>query len=90
MSRGRAYQPRYPRSCGGPAARGPAMALMQREAANTFGTVAEAWMKFRARKITAPTIAKNRWLLDHYLLSPFGTRPIRNITSRDLLDALKD
>jgi integrase len=61
----------------------------QREAANTFDTVAEAWIECRSAKSAAPTLAKNRWLLDHSRLPALGTRPIRSVTARDLLDTLR-
>ena len=58
-------------------------------AANTFGAIAEEYIaKLEAEKKAAVTIGKTSWLL--VKLSPsFGTRPITEITSHELLAVLR-
>ncbi|WP_200894031.1 hypothetical protein [Xanthomonas sp. MUS 060] len=56
-------------------------------AGETFETVARAWM---ARQTVARVTAeKNRWLLETFLFPEIGSRPIGEITPRELLDALR-
>ncbi len=60
-----------------------------KEAGNTFGAVASAWVTWKAEQVKENTASKNRWLLDTYLLPDLGTRPIREIQPRDLLGVLQ-
>ncbi len=59
------------------------------ECANTFAAVAEAWAAWKEGQVAENTAAKNRWLLDTYLLPDLGPRPIREIMPRHLLDVLR-
>lgn len=55
--------------------------------ANTFEAVAQEWMQ---RLSIAPiTAAKNRWLFESFLFPDLGTRPIAQITPRELLTVLR-
>ena len=60
----------------------------------TFEEVAQAWLDRRqgkgGRVIADVTYAKNRWLLETYAFPAIGSRPIREITSRELLDMLRE
>ncbi|AJC44806.1 tyrosine-type recombinase/integrase [Xanthomonas perforans] len=56
-------------------------------AGETFEVVAREWM---ARQTVARVTAeKNRWLLETFLFPEIGSRPIGEITPRELLDALR-
>ncbi|WP_045760722.1 tyrosine-type recombinase/integrase [Xanthomonas albilineans] len=56
-------------------------------AGETFEAVAREWM---ARQTVARVTAeKNRWLLETFLFPEIGSRPIGEITPRELLDALR-
>ncbi|MGS1119104.1 tyrosine-type recombinase/integrase [Rhodanobacter sp. UC4436_H3] len=53
----------------------------------TFRLVSEQWM---ARQDVAEiTAAKSRWILESFLYPDLGSRPIGEITARDLLDTLR-
>lgn len=62
---------------------------LARETANTFGAAAEAWAKWKETQVSAVTAAKNRWLLDSYLLPDLRNRPIREVTPRELPAVLR-
>lgn len=56
-------------------------------AGETFELVAREWM---ARQTVARVTAeKNRWLLETFLFPEIGSRPVGEITPRELLDALR-
>ena len=58
---------------------------------NTFKAVAQEWLVRReARGDTAQTtLAKDRWRLETYLYPAIGSRPIAEITPRELRDTLR-
>jgi len=61
--------------------------------ANSFAAVAREWIERRTgkggREVTELTLAKNKWLLETYAIPAFGARPIAEITSREVLAALR-
>jgi hypothetical protein len=60
-------------------------------AADTFEAVAREWLKKReaSGETSAATISKDRWRLEGYLFPAIGSRPISEITARELRDALR-
>lgn len=56
-------------------------------ATNTFAVVAEEWMV--RQHVAEVTASKTRWLLESFLYPTIGTRPIDEITPRELLAALR-
>jgi integrase len=58
--------------------------------AATFGKIAGEWYEQRERTWSNSNRAGVRHRLDAYLLPKFGERPIREITTRELLDLLLD
>ncbi len=56
-------------------------------AGDTFEVVARLWMA--RQSVARVTAEKNRWLLEAFLFPEIGSRPIGEITPRDLLDALR-
>jgi integrase len=58
---------------------------------DTFEAVALAWLKKRGASgdTAATTIAKDRWRLDTYLFPAIGSRPIAEVTPRELRDVLR-
>ena len=56
-------------------------------AADTFEAVAREWMA--RQEVAAVTLIKNQWILAH-LFPSIGSRPIAEITARELLDALRE
>ncbi|RAO74957.1 tyrosine-type recombinase/integrase [Dyella jiangningensis] len=57
------------------------------ESARTFKQVAEIWM---SRQHVAEATARNaRWMFESFLYPDLGTRPIREITSKELLETLR-
>jgi len=55
--------------------------------ANTFAAVAEEWIE--RQHVAEVTASKNRWLLETFLFPAIGSRPINEITPRELLAALR-
>ncbi|PPU93236.1 tyrosine-type recombinase/integrase [Xanthomonas albilineans] len=53
----------------------------------TFKSVAREWMS--RQTVARVTADKNRWLLETFLFPEIGSRPIGEITPRELLDALR-
>ncbi|MCP4935510.1 MAG: tyrosine-type recombinase/integrase [bacterium] len=59
------------------------------ESRNTFGLIAEEYLENLAANDAAPsTLAKNKWLLQD-VASPLTSRPIKDISSAEILDLLK-
>lgn len=60
-------------------------------AADTFETVAWEWLKKREAngETSAATIGKDRWRLESYLFPAIGSRPITEITAKELREALR-
>ncbi|MDQ6647741.1 MAG: Arm DNA-binding domain-containing protein, partial [Pseudomonadota bacterium] len=56
-------------------------------AADTFETVAREWMA--RQDVATVTATKNEWILGH-LFATIGSRPIAEITTRELLDVLRE
>jgi len=56
-------------------------------AADTFEAVSREWMA--RQEVAAVTVIKNEWILGH-LFSRIGSRPIGEITARELLDVLRE
>ncbi len=56
-------------------------------ATNTFAAVAEEWVA--RQHVAEVTASKTRWLLQSFLYPSIGTRPINEITPRELLTALR-
>lgn len=56
-------------------------------AGDTFEVVAREWMA--RQSVARVTAEKNRWLLEAFLFPEIGSRPIGEITPRELLDALR-
>lgn len=56
-------------------------------AEETFEAVARDWMSRQA--VARVTAEKNRWLLETFLFPEIGSRPVGEITPRELLDALR-
>ena len=58
---------------------------------DTFEAVALAWLKKREASgdTAATTIAKDRWRLETYLFPAIGSRPIAEVTPRELRDVLR-
>lgn len=54
---------------------------------DTFEVLARQWMARQA--VARVTADKNRWLLETFLFPQIGSRPIGDITPRELLDALR-
>ena len=66
-----------------------AKAAASLEAKNTFGAVAEDYLKeLQEKGSAASTMSKNRWLLQE-LAAPLTKRPITKITSAEILAILK-
>ncbi len=67
-------------------------AAVNEAAANTFSTVAEEWLARRVGKGNKPvadvTANKNCWLINH-AMPALKSRPIADITSREVLDVLR-
>lgn len=55
--------------------------------AHTFSSVAELWMSHQ--DVAEATALKSRWIFTNYLYPDLGSRPIREITSREVLDTLR-
>ena len=60
-------------------------------AADTFEAVAEEWLAKREASgdIAQTTLTKDRWRLETYLYPAIGSRPIAEITARELRDTLR-
>ena len=56
-------------------------------AGDTFEVVAREWMA--RQSVARVTAEKNRWLLEAFLVPEIGSRPIGEISPRELLDALR-
>ncbi len=56
-------------------------------AADTFEAVAREWMA--RQEVAEVTANKSRWILETFLFPEIGSRPIAEITARELLDALR-
>lgn len=56
-------------------------------AADTFEAVAREWMG--RQEVAEVTANKSRWILETFLFPEIGSRPIAEITARELLDALR-
>lgn len=56
-------------------------------AGDTFEVVAREWMA--RQSVARVTAEKNRWLLEAFLFPEIGSRPIGEISPRELLDALR-
>jgi integrase len=56
-------------------------------AGDTFEVVAREWLA--RQDIAEITVGKNRWIFETFLYPEIGHRPINEITSRELLDALR-
>jgi integrase len=56
-------------------------------AADTFEAVAREWMA--RQEVADVTANKTRWILETFLFPEIGSRPIGEITARELLDALR-
>ena len=56
-------------------------------AANTFRAVSDAWID--RQQLADTTAAKNRWLLETFLYPTLGSRPVKEITARELLSVLR-
>ena len=56
-------------------------------ATNTFEAVSQDWLVHH--KVADVTANKTRWLLTSFLFPEIGSRPINDITSRELLTALR-
>jgi integrase len=56
-------------------------------AADTFEAVAHDWMA--RQDVAEVTARKTRWILETFLFPEIGSRPIADITPRELLDALR-
>jgi integrase len=62
--------------------------LIQDAKAETFEALAREWLAMRAKTTAAVTQQKALWLLE--MISPhIGKRPIRDVTSPELLSALR-
>ena len=56
---------------------------------NTFGLIASEYLSnLEANEVTTSTLAKNRWLLQG-IASSLSSRPIKDISSAEILDLLK-
>ncbi|GAA0715301.1 tyrosine-type recombinase/integrase [Dokdonella soli] len=55
--------------------------------AQTFGAIAREWIA--RQEVADVTANKNRWIMETFLLPDLGNRPIREITSRELLITLR-
>lgn len=60
-------------------------------AADTFEAVGREWLKKREAggETSAATIGKDRWRLEGYLFPAIGSRPIAEITAKELREALR-
>ena len=56
-------------------------------AENSFKAVAEQWLE--RQDVAAVTASKNRWLLESFIYPEIGSRPINEITPRELLNVLR-
>lgn len=58
---------------------------------DTFEAVAREWLKKREASgdTAATTIAKDRWRLETYLFPTIGSRPVAEVTPRELRDVLR-
>jgi len=54
---------------------------------STFGAIAREWMA--TQEVAEVTAMKTRWIIESFLLSDLGNRPIAEITPRDLLTVLR-
>lgn len=66
----------------------------QADASRTFRMVADDWLAMRNREVTAgelshETVERDRRQLTRWVYPELGTRPIAEVTTRELLDALK-
>jgi len=68
-----------------------AQAVAATLAADTFEAVARAWLTKReaSGETAATTIAKDRWRLETYLFPTIGSRPIAEITPKELREVLR-
>lgn len=57
---------------------------------NTLQVVAEEWLELKAKTLAANTISKKRWILNTYIYPKLADRPIKDITSSELLPVLKE
>jgi len=62
-------------------------AALRLSAANSFKAVAEQWLA--RQEVADVTASKNRWLLESFLYPDLGSRPINEITPRELLTVLR-
>lgn len=53
----------------------------------TFRSVAELWMD--RQDVSESTASKSRWIFNKFLFPDFGDQPMRDITSRTVLDSLR-
>jgi integrase len=60
---------------------------------NTFGAIANEWLARRlgkgGRTVAEVTALKNRWMIDSYAVPALGSRPIKSVSSRDVLSVLR-
>lgn len=63
------------------------VAAQRRSSSNSFRAVAEEWLE--RQHVAEVTASKNRWLLESFLFPEIGSRPINEITPRELLTALR-
>jgi integrase len=56
-------------------------------AENSFKAVAELWLE--RQDVAEVTASKNRWLLESFIYPEIGSRPINEITPRELLNVLR-
>jgi len=68
-----------------------ARAVAAAAAQDTFENVARAWVKYRedSGETSAATIGKDLWRLEGYLFPAIGSRPIAEITAKELRDVLR-
>jgi len=64
-------------------------ATVQQAAAETFEAVTRTWMASEHEKVAEVTANKNRWLFETYLFPEIGHLPLKAISPRVLLDALR-
>lgn len=56
-------------------------------AAETFEVVARRWMD--RQDVAEVTASKNRWIFEQFLFPSIGSRPVGEVTARELLDSLR-